>query len=154
MTTDGLWQLSFVATRCLGAKECSQEEGLRHLISAAELFDAMPVTGLLVHNGNRLLYHMEGREADVLTHRDRIAADPRVGGIATLRQRIVEKRYFRSWVFALHHDPRESTGRTLAERLVPLLDGAPGEIVQTFLAFARLQPMRAKPVRRISGTSR
>ncbi|MFT3966883.1 MAG: BLUF domain-containing protein [Sphingobium sp.] len=131
-------QIIFVATRRAGGEALFPAESLNRLYESARDFEALGLTGMLLHNGNRLLYCLEGEEAALSRQYERIKADARVQGVAVLRQRTVEKRSFDRWGFALREDPRENQPRTLAERVVVLTADAPPEIRQTFLAFAKL----------------
>ncbi len=132
-------QLTFVATRRADAETLSPAEQLQRLNASRRGFEGLKLTGLLLYNGNRLLYHLEGAEEAVMAQHAKIKADPRVEGVAVLRQKANVERLFARWDFALADDPRSAGATTLADRVVTLVKGAPSEITQTFLAFAKLQ---------------
>ncbi len=140
---ESIHQLTFVATRRSDAEILSPAEQLQRLTASRRGFEGMRLTGLLLYNGNRLLYHLEGAEAAVMAQHDKIKGDPRVEGVATLRQRTSDGRLFSGWNFALAGDPRETGATSLADRVAEMVAGIPAEITQTFLAFAKL-PVRAR----------
>lgn len=140
---DDLYQLTFVATRRAGAPAAPAAERINLLYQSARGFETLGLTGLLLHHGNRLLYCIEGTEPAVAAQYEKIKADPRVEGVAVLRQREVEGRSFTRWGFAVDDDPRDDQPATLEDRAVALLHGAPPEIRQTFLAFAKLNAPRS-----------
>lgn len=135
---ESLYQMTFVATRRSDGETLEPAEMLRRLGASARGFEALKLTGLLLYRGNRLLYHIEGAETDVRAQHAKIAGDPRVEGVAVLRQRTTDVRVFANWGFALDDDPREAGPATLSDRVAALCAGAPPEITQTFSAFAKL----------------
>lgn len=131
------YQLSFVATHH-DRSEIPPAEQVNLLYQSAGGFERLGLAGLLLRHNNRLLYCMEGEEESVVAQYEKIKAHPSVSGVAILRQRHVETRNFDRWGFALDNDPRGNATGTLADRVVELVHGAPPEIRQTFLAFAKL----------------
>jgi hypothetical protein len=131
-----------VATRRSSGEALPPPERVGRLTISARGFEKLKLTGLLLHRGNRLLYHIEGAEADVRAQHAKIAGDPRVEGVAILRQRTGDSRIFSQWAFAIDEDPRETGTATLADRAAICVK-APPEITQSFSAFAKLDIRKA-----------
>lgn len=132
-------QISLVATRRLETSGITRDEQLRQVQLSGKRYEADSITGLLIVNHPRLLYHLEGNREAVERHRARINSDHRLQGVVLLRERTRESRAFRRWDCAIDSLLR-AEGRTLVATVTDLVADAPEDIRQTLIAFARLGP--------------
>lgn len=58
------------------------------------------VSGILVSQGHRICGLVEGPQAQVLSHVERIATDRRHLGLKVLREGSIERRRFTTWTYA------------------------------------------------------